>query len=120
MFGCDLNERAMAEARERCAGVAEIFVSSPAAMLERGPFDLIAACNVLCRTPQTDGLEDISAVFPFEIFESLAIAIDVPLSVGGYLVAVNTFATQPTGLESFQRNTLSGDACSGPAGESVL
>ena len=32
------------------------------------------------------------------------------VAVGGYLVAVNTFATQPIGLESFQRSTLSGDA----------
>jgi hypothetical protein len=32
------------------------------------------------------------------------------VAVGGYLVAVNTFATQPSGLESFRRSTLSGDA----------
>jgi microcystin degradation protein MlrC len=32
------------------------------------------------------------------------------VAVGGYLVAVNTFATQPLGLQSFQRSTVSGDA----------
>jgi microcystin degradation protein MlrC len=32
------------------------------------------------------------------------------VAVGGYLVAVNTFATQPVGLETFRRGTLSGDA----------
>jgi microcystin degradation protein MlrC len=32
------------------------------------------------------------------------------VAVGGYLVAVNTFATQRTGLEQFQRAMLSGDA----------
>jgi hypothetical protein len=32
------------------------------------------------------------------------------VALGGYLVAVNTFATQPIGLESFQRSTISGDA----------
>ncbi|MBI3302867.1 MAG: M81 family metallopeptidase [Deltaproteobacteria bacterium] len=32
------------------------------------------------------------------------------VAVGGYLVAVNTFATQRMGLERFQRGTLPGDA----------
>lgn len=31
------------------------------------------------------------------------------VAVGGYLVAVNTFATQPIGLERFQRGTFGGD-----------
>ncbi len=31
------------------------------------------------------------------------------VAVGGYLVAVNTFATQRMGLDRFQRATLSGE-----------
>lgn len=32
------------------------------------------------------------------------------VAIGGYLVAVNTFATQRIGLERFQRAMLGGDA----------
>ena len=32
------------------------------------------------------------------------------VAIGGYLVAVNTFATQRIGLERFQRAILGGDA----------
>ncbi len=32
------------------------------------------------------------------------------VAIGGYLVAVNTFATQRMGLERFQRAILAGDA----------
>jgi hypothetical protein len=43
------------------------------------------------------------------------------VAVGGYLVAVNTFATQPVGLDAFQRGAVSGDALLKPGrGESAV
>ncbi|WP_085314674.1 glycosyltransferase [Derxia lacustris] len=114
VIGCDINPAALAEARERCAGVAEIVESRPELLRQLGPFDLVVAFNVLCRYPATEGQADIGAIYPIALMDEALAAIDAVVAVGGilavynapYLFETTTLATRyrPSGAAGFTGN----------------
>ncbi|MFO1067468.1 MAG: class I SAM-dependent methyltransferase [Geminicoccaceae bacterium] len=90
VYGCDVNDKALAAAAERCAGRATIFKSTLEGLAEHGPFDLITAFNVLCRYPETSGKFDIAKIYPFAEFEDGLVTIDRALMPGGLLALYNS------------------------------
>ena len=90
VFGCDVNEKALAAATGRCAGRATIFASSSEAMAAHGPFDLITAFNVLCRYPETSGKFDIAKIYPFAEFAEGLAGLDRVLAPGGIIALYNS------------------------------
>lgn len=90
VFGCDVNPSALAAAEQRVGEDICIFYSSPATLQQHGPFDLVFAFNVLCRYPDTAGLDDISGVYPFSEFDDLLREIDAHIVTPGALVVYNS------------------------------
>jgi len=89
IVGCDVNAKALERARETCADRATIVESSPAALLDLGPFDAVFVLSVLCRYPKSAGLDDVSAVYPVEEFDRTLREIDACLAPGGVLALYN-------------------------------
>ncbi|WP_157966212.1 class I SAM-dependent methyltransferase [Oceanibium sediminis] len=87
--GCDVNEQVLETARTVCAGKARIFHADEAQLAAHGTFDLITAFSVLCRYPLTKGQVNISAAFPFSLFQELVATLDRHLSPGGVLMLYN-------------------------------
>lgn len=87
IFGCDINELALTVARRNVGSFAEVFYSTPVAVLEKAPFDLIVAFSSLCVHPRPD---DIAAAFSFARFgEAIALLSDC-LADEGCLAVYNT------------------------------
>jgi hypothetical protein len=90
VLGCDISIPALQQAHERCEdrGIA-IFRSTPSALRAFGPYDGITAINVLLRYPEIQGVEDISEIYPFQVFESQLAPLVDSLRPGGVLLLYN-------------------------------
>ncbi len=90
IIGLDISEKALAIARERFPDRRITYDRSAAETLERyGPYDIVFAMSVLCRWPQTAGLEDCSEFYTFDEFARSVADLDRNLRVGGLLVVYN-------------------------------
>lgn len=91
IFGCDVNQRVLAKAHERCdpAGIT-IFESDAGAIARHGPYDAIVCMNVLVRYPEIQGHDDITGIYPFAEFEETAGALLEQLAPGGFFVLFNS------------------------------
>jgi SAM-dependent methyltransferase len=59
-------------------------------MEENGPYDAIFAMNVLCKHPETIGLDNIADVYPFDAFNEAVVLLAGLLKPGGILTVFNT------------------------------
>jgi hypothetical protein len=92
IYGCDISEEAVRIASERhkhCSRV-NIFLSSPAAITKHGPYDAIMAMNVLVRWPDTFGMQNIAAVYPFSEFEETISNMARSLTQDGLMAIYNS------------------------------
>jgi SAM-dependent methyltransferase len=55
-----------------------------------GKFDIIFAMAVLCRWPESQGMTDISGIYPFERFDQAVRSLDALLNCSGLLVIANS------------------------------
>jgi hypothetical protein len=86
IHACDVDPIALEVARRNCGHMTpHIFASSEREIVARGPFDLIAACSVLCLNPSTDFLNR----FPPARFDEALGILDRALDIGGLLVLHN-------------------------------
>ena len=88
LHGCDVDPLALARAEASMAGIAEVFASGRAAIIARGPFDVICGFSSLCRHPQVRP-EVMRASFPFSIFEDVTGMLVEALAPGGVLAVIN-------------------------------
>jgi hypothetical protein len=78
----------LAQRRNNDPGIG--FRRSTAAHLRDGaPYDAIFAMSVLCRWPDTMGLDDCSKIYPYRRFEKALSALDEVLATGGLLIIYN-------------------------------
>ncbi len=91
IYGCDINESvlAIAKARQRTGNI-EFFHSSPEALREHGPFDLVFCMSSLCLFPEANRPSGENGSFPFAAFDELISGIDRVMRPGGLLVVYNT------------------------------
>src|SRR5262245_48220286 len=91
VFGCDINQRALAKAEALCGphGIG-IFSSDADAIRGNGPYDAIVCLNVLVRYPDIAGKEDISEIYPFADFDEAVSVLGTSLTVGGVFVLYNS------------------------------
>jgi len=89
VYGCDIDQDALKEARKRCVNRATIFDSSHQEIARHSPFDAVIALNVLCRYPQTAGVDDISDIYPFADFKEGVRLLGNIVGPGGFLGIYN-------------------------------
>jgi len=89
IFGCDINKYALNRARDHCRNIATVFDSSGPLFDIHGPYDGIVTLNVLCRYPQCAGNNEISRIYPFEIFDETLHLLDTQLCAGGLIAIYN-------------------------------
>ncbi len=91
IFGCDINDSvlAIAQARQRTGNIA-FFRSSPEALQQNGPFDLVFCMSSLCLFPETNTASGEDGKFPFSGFDEMIAGIDQVVRPGGLLVIYNT------------------------------
>lgn len=86
VFGIDVNDNSLDVARRRFPWARFHHAS---ALPDLGTFDLVFAMSVLCRHGDTTGKEDISAVYPFRMFEEAVGRIVSVLAPHGAIVLHN-------------------------------
>lgn len=91
VLGCEIDLAALQAARTLCSphGI-EIFLSTPAALASKGPFDAVFAMNVLALYPAVQGQDNISEIFPIGRFDALVSLIADQVRVGGYVAVYNS------------------------------
>lgn len=89
VLGCDVEPKALIEAKGRCeqAGI-RIFESNAETLREFGPYDAITAMNVLTRYPTVQDRDDISGIYPFSAFDQVVHSIVDQIKPGGLLRAL--------------------------------
>jgi len=90
IFGCDTSLQALERAKRNLRedpGI--VFFSTPEAVKAFGPFDIILAMSVLCQFPASTGVDNLTPVFPFRVFEALSTSLADNLRPGGQLSLVN-------------------------------
>ena len=87
ILGCDVNPHALEVAQRSMGSFADVFRSTPDAIRDRGPFDVICAFNSLCRHPAP---ADIAAAFSFVAFSGVMDLFAQVLAPGGVLALFNT------------------------------
>ncbi len=91
VYGCDINDKALAEAKNRCAAEnITIIKSEPGALAKLGTFDVITVMSVLTSYPAIQDRPDISKIYPFKLFDSLLSSITSMIAPGGFLVLYNS------------------------------
>ena len=89
IHGCDINPEVLALASATTGHLAEVFLSSEAEILRRGPFDLVCAFSSLCLNPLPKP-EVMAKNFPFAQFQELTELLTQVLAPGGLLALKNT------------------------------
>lgn len=89
VLGCDVDEKALAEARERCEPAITIFASSAGSLAEHGLYDAVVAMSVVTRYPSIQDKDDISAIYPFSAFEGAVESIASQITRGGVFLLYN-------------------------------
>lgn len=90
VYGCDINHEALKQAKTIVGDSCTIFGSTDTELTKHGPFDLITVFNVLCRYPESVGMDNVSTVYPFSEYEALISVIDRHLAPGGALAIYNS------------------------------
>ena len=88
VYGCDIDEAALATAERSVGGLAEIFLSTEEAIRARGPFDLVCAFSCLCMHPPPRG--PFAEAFPYARFEEMTALLGDVVAPGGVLALYNT------------------------------
>ncbi|MBE7503801.1 MAG: hypothetical protein HS113_26650 [Verrucomicrobiales bacterium] len=90
VFGTDLNRKSLKKAQRLLRGTGvQLFVSTDENIQEHGPYTLIMACSVFIRHPEDTHTDDISTLYPFEVFERGICRLFENTIVGGYLLIHN-------------------------------
>ena len=126
LHGCDIQPPALAAARA-VDGFAEVFLSDPAEIRSRGPFDLVVALSSLCRHPAPEPAE-MAIEFPFSAFDDTVSLLTETLSDGGIFALYNSaypfrFTSTSKGLSVLRSDRLMGNGyCTvfAPGGERLL
>lgn len=87
--GCDVNDKVLTIARNRCAGSARIFRAEDAKLAEHGPFDVVTAFNMLGRTPAPHHQNAVGPDVSFDQFSQTIALLDRHISPGGVLMLYN-------------------------------
>ncbi len=91
VLGCDVSEKAVMEAQKRCAqSEIIIFPSTPEAVAQNGPYDVITAMSVLTRYPAIRDKAEIDGIYSFNQFERMLGVLIEALSSRGLLVIYNS------------------------------
>lgn len=109
IFACDCNKKVLREAAKNLRDdPAHLFYSTPEAIAENGPFDLVFAMSVFCQSPASTKVTNLQAIYPFQLFEDLAGNLSENLRPGGLFSIINCnylfrdlpFATQYQAVRS--------------------
>jgi len=93
LHGCDVNPAALQDAAESLLqDEAVLFESTPDAIAQHGPFDIIFAMSVLCRFPDSmaPGCTTLDPVFPHAAFQATVQTLADNLAPHGLLCLYNT------------------------------
>lgn len=91
IFGCDVNDKALVEAKSRCAPEnITILKSDPEALARLVKFDVITVMSVLTNYPAIQDQSDIAKIYPFSRFDSLLSSITSMIAPGGLLALYNS------------------------------
>ena len=92
IVGADISERTLRKASAACRDLPQCSFVNPSrtSLGSLGPFDVAFAMSVLCKHPQTELSEDISAIYPFREFESSCDELASLLKSMGLLVIYNS------------------------------
>lgn len=89
VYGCDIDENVLKEAKENVGDDITIFYSSTTGFEENGPFDMVVAFNVLCQYPASYGMDDICEVYSFDSYDAILSLLDRYITPNGALVIYN-------------------------------
>ncbi len=89
IYGAEIDPEARAMAACLQGPNLQIIDSTEEDLLAAGPFDAIFAMNVLCLSPLTKGMINISEVYPFAIFDATVGLLNRCLRPGGFLTLYN-------------------------------
>jgi len=90
IFACDCNQTVLREAAKNLRDdPAHLFYSTPEAIAENGPFDLIFAMSVFCQSPASTKVANLQTIYPFQLFEDLAGNLSENLRPGGLFSIIN-------------------------------
>lgn len=98
IIGTDINKSNLAKAEKNNADENIRFIfSTPENIIRQVPYEIIFCLSVLCRWEDTRYVENCSALYPFEKFESTVAMLSNLLAPGGLLVIYNSnFAFEDT------------------------
>ncbi|WP_081716698.1 class I SAM-dependent methyltransferase [Asticcacaulis sp. AC460] len=89
IIGVDVNIKALAKANLINDFRIKFMHSTEENILSGAPYDIVFAMNVLCRYPSTEGLDNISEIYPFYMFDEMIHDLDRYLKPGGVLGMYN-------------------------------
>jgi hypothetical protein len=92
IFGCDVDISVLRKSRKRLAGdrFAHVFLSNEQNIAANGPFDIIFAMSVFCQYPESKKHDNLSEIYPFSRFESLAEVLCQNMIPGGVFCLMNS------------------------------
>ena len=93
IHACDVNPTALHAAADRLSmDEAVVFASSPAAIAQHGPFDVVLAMSVLCRFPESldRGMTNLRPLYGFAQFEDTVSLLAASLAPNGIICLYNT------------------------------
>lgn len=91
ILGCDTDSDVLRKAvRTLRDDDGQVFVSTPEAVRQHGPYDVILANSVLCSYPIPGNLTTLSEKFPFSQFSDLGEMLIEALVSGGWFVLYNS------------------------------
>lgn len=91
IIGMDISDEVLTAARSKTAHLPNVTImqSTPQAVSEHGPFDVIFAMSVLCRWPIAKRMENLSSLYPFSNFEARVSELAESVKPEGFLVVHN-------------------------------
>jgi O-antigen/teichoic acid export membrane protein/SAM-dependent methyltransferase len=90
VVACDVEPGILERAASANTDPRVLFVrSTPGNLEQHGPYDLVFCLSVLCRWPESGGVDDLSRLYPFRRFEEALRLLDSVLVPGGILALYN-------------------------------
>lgn len=87
IIGAEINSISRSKAIKKNQDLKISFIDSVDHLIaQNGPYDVIFALSVLCKNPEAMHTDDLSTIYPFELFERYVKLLSDNLKVGGWLV----------------------------------